>query len=157
MKPTKTKEYKKYTGKNGRPTKYDVAMIDKADEYLDTCKDKEEMVVKSQSNSGTSYERVIRVNLPSHEGFADYLDVATSSLYLWAEKYSDFSEALERIKRKQLLALAKGGLSGDYNSTIAKLILSSNHGMTERKDLTSKGDKLNNADVIDDINKNLNG
>ena len=29
------------------------------------------------------------------------------------------------------------GLSGDYNSTIAKLILSTNHGMREGTDITS--------------------
>ncbi len=36
------------------------------------------------------------------------------------------------------------GLSGVYNSTIAKLILSSNHGMRERLDKTSDDKPINN-------------
>jgi len=34
----------------------------------------------------------------------------------------------------------KYGLSGDYNSTIAKLVLSSNHGMAEKQEHDHKND-----------------
>ena len=77
-------------------------------------------------------------DLPTIEDFVDHLGVAESTVYLWAKKHGEFSEALERIKRAQKRMLINMGLSGQYNATIAKLILSSNHGMCERKDITTK-------------------
>jgi hypothetical protein len=38
--------------------------------------------------------------------------------------------------------LINKGLRGLYNSTIAKLILSSNHGLREGTDITTRGDKI---------------
>lgn len=115
-----------------RPTKYRDLMVEKSDKYLEECID--------------DYEKGhLVVNLPSHEGLAAYINVAVSTIYKWAEKHKEFSEALERVKDEQKKRLIAKGLSGDYNATIAKLILSSNHDMREKvdTDITTRGESLN--------------
>lgn len=44
----------------------------------------------------------------------------------------EFLEALEWTALEQRIDLIEKGLKGEYNSTIAKLILSANHGMHEK-------------------------
>ena len=99
----------------GRPSKYQSSLCGEVVRYLDKVE-----------------------NLPKIEDFVDFLGVAESTVYLWAKNHPEFSEALEKIKRAQKRMLINLGLSGQYNATIAKLILSSNHGMCERKDVTTK-------------------
>jgi hypothetical protein len=82
------------------------------------------------------------VNLPSIEGFAEFLRVSKDSLYEWKKLYKDFSDALDEIMVKQHNALVSGGLSGTYSPVIAKLLLSSNHGYREKSDLTTDGKAL---------------
>lgn len=118
-------------------------MPDKALEYLEQCKDEERRVVK-QSNSEKGYEMFeikLQVKLPTIEGLASFLGVNKTTLYEWEKDHPEFSNALDQIRQEQAQRLINNGLSGDYNSTIAKLILSSNHGMRERvdSDLTSNG------------------
>ncbi len=48
------------------------------------------------------------------------------------ENKPEFFGALKWLKSEQKKRLLESGLSGDYNSTIAKLILSANHGMNEK-------------------------
>jgi len=123
----------------GRPTKYDKKYIKKISEYISLHQDEDKKVVK-QSNEEKGYEMYdnkLRVKLPTIEGFARYIHVNKDTLYEWESKYKDFSDALENIRVEQKERLINMGLSGDYNSTIAKLILSSNHGMREKSDVTS--------------------
>lgn len=128
--------------KNGRPTKYKHEYIAKADEYLLTCVDEEYDWTKSDGKAGTSWERKVKVHLPTIEGFASFLDVNKTTLYEWAKNYPRFSNALTKITTEQAKRLLEKGLSGDYNPTIAKLILSSNHGMREKTDITTDGKEL---------------
>jgi hypothetical protein len=115
----------------GRPTDFREEYIKEADAYLKDCKDD---IKDGRTNS---------VNLPSIERFALRLGANKTSLYEWAKKNEDFSNALRKIKQEQKDRLINNGLAGTYNSTIAKLVLSSNHGMTERADMTTQGDKIN--------------
>lgn len=110
--------------KEGRPTKYREEFIDKVDEYILNCKD-------------TLGKKSINVNLPMIEGFARYIDVSKRSIYEWKDKYPEFSHALEKIEIEQKKRLIEMGLANVYNSAIAKLVLSANHGMKERSDMTS--------------------
>lgn len=114
----------------GRPTLYDPEMCNKVDEYIDKCigKDVEEK------------------RLPTKAGFALYLDVSKRVIADWSEKYPDFLQSLSKLMTTQEDALMNNGLNGTYNSTIAKLILSSNHGMCERKHI--EGDMAINV-IID--------
>ncbi len=120
----------------GRPSEYDPSFVQKVDEYLATCVDAEREV----KGKGEGYAIIVR--LPKLEGFARFLNVSRQSLNNWAEQHPEFLDALERIKIEQKERLIDNGLSGDYNPTIAKLVLSSDHGMAEKSDVTSDGEKL---------------
>lgn len=102
----------------GRPTKYDEAYCDKVDEYIVTRNDTE---------------------LPSIVGFAIYINIAKSTLYLWAKDYSRFSDSLAKIVEAQENQLINDGIYGgkEVNATIVKLLLQNNHGMKERNDVTT--------------------
>ena len=71
--------------------------------------------------------------LPTVEGLALYAKIPRSTLYVWAKdpEKSDFLDTLEELKALQAMKLLNNGLAGEYNSTIAKLMLSHNHGMRE--------------------------
>lgn len=116
----------------GRPSEYSEEYIDKVDHYLAQCED-------------TLTERgKLQVRLPTIEGFSIYLGVSKKSLYNWRDKHPDFLHALEKIETEQKERLLNMGLSGDYNPTIAKLVLSANHNMREKteQDITSQGQQL---------------
>jgi len=110
------------------------------DEYLESRQDKKYKFERVKGQKFDSYEEKTKVNLPTIEGYSRYLKVTRKTLYNWAERFPEFKKALERIKVEQLQRLIDKGLEGTYNSTIAKLILTTNHGMRDRSDLTS-GDK----------------
>lgn len=128
--------------KGGRPTKYTAAMQKKADGYLATTGNDFWDYDKTVGEKSNTYERKVTITLPSIEGLAKYLGVSRSTVYLWAENHTTFSDTLEDIMAEQKKMIIEHGLNGDYNPTIAKLILSSNHGMTERTDHTSDGEAL---------------
>ena len=86
-----------------------------------------------------TYEKKIKVNLPLIEGFALFIDVDKTTLYDWEKKHKEFSHALNKIRTEQQKRLMYSGLSGEYNPVIAKLVLSANHGMREKSDLTTDG------------------
>lgn len=119
----------------GRPTKYNDEMCKKVKEYVDGCED---------SVSGDGGRIHLKVKLPTIEGLAMHLDVAPSTVHLWAKEHDSFSESLGYLLAKQKQKLVENGLSGSYNSTIAKLILSSDHGVREKNetDVTSKGESI---------------
>lgn len=142
----------------GRPSKYLEEYINKVDEYLELHQDTELEKVGLRSEKG--YEKIdyiLRVNLPTIEGFARFLGVNKTTLYEWEKNYEEFSNALDKIRVEQQTRLINEGLAGNYNPTIAKLILSSNHGMREKTDtdITSNGKDLQPVLVkfISDENK----
>ncbi len=130
--------------KVGRPTKYTVSMCTKVDEYLAQCKDSEGTFHKTIGEKSDSYDRILTVDLPTIEKFADYVDVNKTTLYEWKEKHPAFSNALGKILDEQKTRLVDNALAGHYNATIAKLILSANHDMVEKKEVdhTSKGQRI---------------
>lgn len=117
----------------GRKTKYHSEMPDLIRAYLGTCEDEYEEWVKSSGDKGTTYERQIKVSLPTFVGAARYIDISEETLHKWKEKHPKFKKALTEVLAEQKQRLIEKGLAGAYNSTIAKLILSSNHGMSDRQ------------------------
>ena len=121
----------------GAPTKYKEEYVDKVDEYLSANVDEGIEIVK-QANTEKGYEMYdhkLKVKLPTVGGFAIFLGVSERTLYNWGDDYPEFLQSLEKIVQEQKKRLINMGLSGDYNSTIAKLILSANHGMREGVDM----------------------
>ena len=136
--------------KVGRPIEYKEEFVDKVDEYLELHQDEEVQVVKQSSEKYEMFDNKLKVRLPTLKGFARFIDVNESTLYEWDKKYPEFSKSLDKIRTEQHDRLINSGLSGDYNPTIAKLILSSNHGMREKteQDITSGGEKITGINYI---------
>ena len=130
----KTKEKEKM----GRPTVYKKSYIALAQAYIDSCEDQEDEFHKTRGEKSDSYERVIRVKIPTVEGLAGYIGVARSTIYLWKETHLDFSDIIDTLLEKQADILISNGLSGTYNPTIAKVLLTK-HGYREGVDATSDG------------------
>lgn len=106
-----TRTYK-LMAKTGRPIGYSDLHLEKAKKYLN------------------DYEGVI----PSVAGLALYLNVARSTVYLWADEFPEFSDTLERILTSQEVKALNNGLSGDFNSAITKLVLH-NHGYSDKAEI----------------------
>ena len=103
----------------GRPTKYSQEMIDKAREYLVKHKEYGDLV-------------------PSAVGLACALDVSRSTIYLWAEENDVFSDILDKINSSQESQLLSGGLGGEFNSAIVKLMLGK-HGYSDKQETAVSG------------------
>ena len=126
----------------GRPTKYNDKMVTRAEDYLASCVSEVEDYVKTSGDKSTTYQRIVTANLPKMCGLAVCLKVNKSTLYEWAEKNPKFSDVLDDIKEKKEDILLEGGLSGDFNPLITKLILSSRHEYREKSDVTSDGESI---------------
>ena len=110
----------------GRPTKYNESIVQKAWEYI---------------NGG--WEDVGDA-IPSAVGLAVVLNLAESTLYCWAdEEDKEFSEILAHCKTRQHHRLLNGGLNGDLNSNIVKLVLGK-HDYSDKQDLSG-------SMVVDDV------
>jgi len=103
-----------------RPTNYNEDIPKLAKEYIASCKDKGK-----------------EVNLPTAEGLAQYLEVTRKTLYNWADEHEEFLHILESLNQEQAKRLINKGLSGGYNSNIAKLILAK-HGYKDQLGLSGE-------------------
>lgn len=133
---------------NGRPTEYKEEYINEVDNYLKVCRD----TYKYDESVNAAGDPIciphFDVKLPTIEGFALYIGVGKQTLYTWAEIHPNFNDALDKIREEQHQRLMSGGLSGRYNPTIAKLVLSSNHGYAEKKETKLSGG-INIEQLID--------
>ncbi|MFA5395216.1 MAG: terminase small subunit [Methanogenium sp.] len=120
----------------------------KLKEYLKKRKDKEYEFHKTRGDKSDSYEEKINAKLPTVEGFADFIGFTKPTLYNWAKKHKEVKLGIDKIVNQQLVRLIDRGLEGTYNSTIAKLILSSNHGMKEKSDVTTDNQPIPLLDYI---------
>lgn len=126
----------KKQSKSGRPTALNQKEFEKKlEEYLSSRQDEVEIV---EDNKGRTAVR-LKVKLPTVEGLASHLGVVKKTIYNWASFSPEVKRGLERLKYEQFQRLVDNGLSGHYNSTITKLILSSNHGMREETKTTVDG------------------
>lgn len=77
-----------------------------------------------------------KVNIPSIEGLCLKLNIAKDTLYRWEKEYEEFSYDIDRVRKEQAKRLLNKGLSGEYNPTIAKVLLTK-HGYREGVDTTT--------------------
>lgn len=117
----------------GRPSKLTPELMQKAQNYL------------------SEYESAI----PSVAGLSLYLDVSRSTIYNWSEEDGEFLDILEKILATQEQKVLSNGLTGDYNATIAKLVLGK-HGYTDRQE-TNHGLTNPVQDLVDRISGNTLG
>jgi len=110
----------------GRPSDKPNNLPEQVRAYLKECKDNFEDEVKS-------------VKLPTICGFSLKMGCSEKTIYNWAKDDPEFLQSLEDIKNEQKSRVLNEGLSGNYNSTIAKLILAANHGMSDKQELTGAG------------------
>ena len=108
----------------GRPTKYKPECCN-LEPYLKHCTAKD--------------------TLPSKVGYAVFLNVAEDTVSNWGKANPDFLGSLRILLTIEEQTLINKGLRGEYNSTIAKLILSANHGLREGTDITTSGEKSENG------------
>lgn len=125
----------------GRPTEYSDEMLVKANEYLDSCYDddveQEAHEEQEPQAHGGSLRRIRKpeliVRIPTKGGMARHLGVSRDTLYEWAKQHQEFSDIMEWLGSEQEDRLINNGLSGAYNPTIAKLLLSK-HGYVEKSE-----------------------
>ena len=97
-----------------RPTKYSQRMFDEAQDYID-----------NYSRHGHA--------IPSAVGLCKVLGVSRSTIYKWGDEYEAFSDVLDALHERQELVVVNKSITGDYNSTISKLILTK-HGYSDGTD-----------------------
>ena len=86
--------------------------------------------------------------VPSVVGLCKVINRARSSVYLWAKDAdSGFSDILEAINENQELETFNKALKGEYNATIAKLLLGK-HGYHDKQDTEIVG-KIDYSDISD--------
>ena len=108
----------------GRPTKYNPAMIQIAEDYIESC-----------NRQATE--------LPTIEGLALVLGIDTDTIVEWAKSNKEFSVSIKGLKEKQKNQLINDGLYGgkEVNQAMAIFLLKANHGLVETShtDITSGG------------------
>ena len=113
-------------------------MVIKTNRYLTQCEDVWEQLIVSESKVGegskATYVLKLKASLPTYEGLSMYLGVARSTIALWGTTHKEFSDSLEMLLTQQKQQLILMGLSGAYNSKIASLMLSNNHGLNTKVD-----------------------
>lgn len=120
-----------------RPTDYNESILTRSIEYIDSCEDVLESFISGQSENFTKYDQKLKVKIPTIEGLASYLKIHRSTLYAWQKEHPEFSDIIEQLQQKQADRLLSNGLSGDYNSTIAKVLLTK-HGYTDKQEIDQK-------------------
>lgn len=98
----------------GRPTKYTPEAQDAADRYVD---------------GGFSEAGDV---VPSRAGLGVELGVTRQTLTNWERDHPEFLATLGRLSWLQERISLNGGLKGEMNSTIVKLLLA-NHGYSDRQ------------------------
>lgn len=69
--------------------------------------------------------------VPTVAGLAVYLCKSRAMMYEWAKQNNEFSDILETLASIQEMLLVDGGLIGDFNSTIAKMMMTK-HGYSDK-------------------------
>lgn len=99
-----------------RPTNHSKELEEKAFEYLET----------GWIEAGHAVPMVV--------GLCQYINRSRSIIYDWAkDEDKRFSDILEQLKELQELVVFSRSLKGEYNSTMAKLMLVK-HGYTDKQE-----------------------
>lgn len=106
----------------GRPSIYTPELVEQARAYL-----------TDYAKHGDAF--------PNVAGLAVALGTHRDTLYAWArdETKPEFSDILAKIKTRQEAVLLSKGATGEFNSVISKMLLSSKHGYHEIQSVEHSG------------------
>jgi hypothetical protein len=113
--------------KAGRKSDYRPEYVEIARDYVEGCMTKEE---------GKERE------LPSRVGLCLILKTSTVTLIEWGKKNPLFLNALRNVDNSQHQQLINRGVNGTGNSTIIQLMMKSNHGYSDKQDITIKDERV---------------
>ena len=84
--------------------------------------------------------------VPTVAGLACYLGKSRNRMYEWAKISQEFRDILEGIATTQESLLVNGGLRGDFNAPVTKMMLTK-HGYSDKieQDVTSNGQTVGQA------------
>lgn len=126
---------------NDVPCKYKEEYCDKLLEFFDKSEPQviyEELYFPDGKVKGRRPVQVIPARLPTFEGFAWDIGVTVSTLQNWKEQYPRFAIAYARALEKQREILLINGTNKQYDGNFSKFLLTNNHGMAEKSDVTYK-------------------
>ena len=117
----------------GPPSKYNDEILKEAENYIENHADFGDAV-------------------PSVTGLARAIKIHKSTLYAWSqdEEKSQLSDMLEEILEEQERMLLSGGLLGDMNPTIVKLMLTK-HGYSDKIEQRTETIELSHEQWLDTL------
>ncbi len=100
-----------------RPTDYNQALLDKAQDYVENYADYGDAV-------------------PTIAGLACELDMHRETLYAWSkdESKTEFSDIFKKVQQAQERKLVNGGLAGGFNPAVTKMMLTK-HGYSDKQEI----------------------
>jgi hypothetical protein len=117
----------------GRPSSYDPAYCELILEFFNT----EPFV---EGTDAMDKPTIRPLKLPTVQRFAANIGVHKDTIHEWARVHPEFSVSLKQALDMQADALIQGGLFGSYEKTIAKMLLSANHGLHEKTEQSVKAE-----------------
>lgn len=107
----------------GRPPKYGPKLLEAAREYLKEWKDDAEQAI------------------PTIAGLSLHIGVCRDTCHAWArdEEKAEFSYIYKDLMGQQNFVLANKGVTGEFNSTITKLMLTK-HGLSDKQEVKAEID-----------------
>lgn len=120
----------------GRPTKYSKQILIDTKKYLALCVDKDVRQVASTGKNSVMYTHKRVVKLPTYGGLAKYLKLNRDTIFEWVKIHPEFSDLIGDLMAEQEDRLINGGINGDYNPTISKVLLTK-HGYREGHELAN--------------------
>lgn len=120
----------------GRLTKFNAKVLRKARKYLESAKDTPETYTIEKFMDENDKERTVTtkvqamVNVPTKGGLALALGINRDTVQEWSKIHPEFSVIVKELEAEQEDRLINNGLSGRYNSTVAKILLAK-HGYRE--------------------------
>jgi hypothetical protein len=113
-----------------------------------TCTDDITQAAWDYANGG--WEKVGHA-FPSVVGLCDVLNTAKSTVYDWSNTEGfEFSDILAAIKSKQELVAFNRSITGEYNATIAKLLLGK-HGYHDKQDNNNTNTELTHEQWLESL------
>lgn len=126
-------------GKGGRPTKYDSKYCKQIIAMFDV-EPTREVYETYTYKDGTTKEvsRLEPAELPTMADFAKKINVNIDTLYEWAKKHPEFSEAMKKAKEIQENIWQKNSLLGLYNPTFAIFMGKNCYGWKDKQEIENK-------------------